>query len=72
MPTTVDYYLAPQSPWTYLGHERFARIAAAAGATGLSIFSEFFQVELIIPVFVEPTASAQIALAAWAGPAQLA
>ena len=33
MPTTVDYYLAPQSPWTYLGHERFARIAAAAGAT---------------------------------------
>jgi carboxymethylenebutenolidase len=33
MPLTVDYYLAPQSPWTYLGHERFARIAAAAGAT---------------------------------------
>ena len=21
---TVDYYLAPQSPWTYLGHQRFA------------------------------------------------
>ena len=31
--TTIDYYLAPVSPWTYLGHERFARIAAAAGAT---------------------------------------
>jgi 2-hydroxychromene-2-carboxylate isomerase len=30
--TTIDYYLAPQSPWTYLGHERFVRIAAAAGA----------------------------------------
>jgi len=30
---TIDYYLAPQSPWTYLGHERFARIASAAGAT---------------------------------------
>ena len=30
--TTIDYYLAPVSPWTYLGHERFARIAAAAGA----------------------------------------
>ena len=30
---TIDYYLAPQSPWTYLGHERFLRIAAAAGAT---------------------------------------
>lgn len=32
MTTTIDYYLAPQSPWTYLGHERLARIAAAAGA----------------------------------------
>ena len=29
----VDYYLAPQSPWTYLGHQRFADMAAAAGAT---------------------------------------
>ena len=33
MPTPIDYYLAPQSPWTYLGHERFTRIAADAGAT---------------------------------------
>ena len=33
MPTSIDYYLAPQSPWTYLGHERFMRIAAEAGAT---------------------------------------
>lgn len=33
MPTAIDYYLAPQSPWTYLGHERFVRIAATAGAT---------------------------------------
>lgn len=32
MPQTVDYYLAPQSPWTYLGHERFLRIAREAGA----------------------------------------
>lgn len=30
---TIDYYFAPQSPWTYLGHSRFAAIAAAAGAT---------------------------------------
>jgi 2-hydroxychromene-2-carboxylate isomerase len=29
----VDYYLAPQSPWTYLGHERFAAMAVQAGAT---------------------------------------
>jgi 2-hydroxychromene-2-carboxylate isomerase len=32
MPTTIDYYLAPQSPWTYLGHERFVRMASQAGA----------------------------------------
>lgn len=33
MPRFVDYYFTPQSPWTYLGHERFAAIAKAAGAT---------------------------------------
>jgi 2-hydroxychromene-2-carboxylate isomerase len=33
MALTVDYYFAPNSPWTYLGHERFAQIAKAAGAT---------------------------------------
>ncbi|MDP2007589.1 MAG: 2-hydroxychromene-2-carboxylate isomerase [Rubrivivax sp.] len=33
MPLTVDYYLSPQSPWTYLGHDRFVRMAEAAGAT---------------------------------------
>ena len=32
MSPTVDYYIAPQSPWTYLGHERFADMARAAGA----------------------------------------
>lgn len=30
MGLTVDYYFAPQSPWTYLGHQRFAEIAKAA------------------------------------------
>ncbi|AMM24482.1 2-hydroxychromene-2-carboxylate isomerase [Variovorax sp. PAMC 28711] len=29
---TIDYYFAPQSPWTYLGHARFAAIARTAGA----------------------------------------
>ena len=29
----IDYYFAPQSPYTYLGHERFRTIARAAGAT---------------------------------------
>jgi len=33
MSKTVDYYLASQSPWTYLGHLRFWDIARAAGAT---------------------------------------
>lgn len=33
MPLTVDYYFAPNSPWTYLGHQRFSEIAKAAGAT---------------------------------------
>ncbi len=32
MSLTVDYFLAPQSPWTYLGHQRFADMANAAGA----------------------------------------
>jgi len=32
MAVNIDYYFAPQSPWTYLGHERLRRIAAAAGA----------------------------------------
>ena len=33
MNATIDYYFAPQSPWTYFGHERFAAIARAANAT---------------------------------------
>ncbi len=32
MARTVDYYLAPQSPWTYLGHTRFQNIVQQAGA----------------------------------------
>ena len=33
MNTVVDYYFAPQSPWTYLGHARFSEMAARHGAT---------------------------------------
>lgn len=33
MSVTIDYYFAPQSPWTYLGHDRFVALARAAGAT---------------------------------------
>lgn len=32
MTVTVDYYFAPQSPWTYLGHARLAALAASHGA----------------------------------------
>jgi carboxymethylenebutenolidase len=32
MSLAVDYYFSPQSPWTYLGHDRFVAIAQAAGA----------------------------------------
>jgi 2-hydroxychromene-2-carboxylate isomerase len=32
MSKTIDYYFTPQSPWTYLGHARFAAMADAAGA----------------------------------------
>jgi len=27
----IDYYFAPQSPWAYLGHQRFSRIARQHG-----------------------------------------
>ena len=30
---TIDYYMSPGSPWTYLGHGRFETIAKKAGAT---------------------------------------
>ena len=32
MPTYIDYYFTPISPWAFLGSERFHAIAAKAGA----------------------------------------
>ena len=32
MPKTVDYYFATISPWMFLGHDRFVKIARDAGA----------------------------------------
>ena len=32
MASPIDYYFAPQSPWTYLGHQRLQDIARRAGA----------------------------------------
>ncbi len=31
MSRQVDYFFAPQSPWTYLGHQRFQQMVGAAG-----------------------------------------
>jgi 2-hydroxychromene-2-carboxylate isomerase len=33
MSKTVDYYLSPMSPWTYLGHARFSDMAQRHGAS---------------------------------------
>jgi len=33
MQKIADYYMAPSSPWTYLGHARFGEIARRNGAT---------------------------------------
>lgn len=32
MTSTIDYYFSPQSPWTYLGHDRLTDMAGRAGA----------------------------------------
>lgn len=44
MPTMIDYYFAAQSPWTYLGHARFVRLAQDAGATVRVLPADFGQV----------------------------
>ena len=44
MPRNIDYYFTPQSPWTYLGHERFDRIARGAGATVKVLPADFGKV----------------------------
>lgn len=33
MSLSVDYYFAPQSPWAYLGHQRFQTILQKSGAS---------------------------------------
>ncbi|MBL0087301.1 MAG: 2-hydroxychromene-2-carboxylate isomerase [Ideonella sp.] len=33
MRPTIEYFLVPNSPWTYLGHQRLRDIAALSGAT---------------------------------------
>lgn len=41
---TIDYYFTPQSPWTYLGHDRLARMVHAAGAAVRVLPADFGQV----------------------------
>jgi 2-hydroxychromene-2-carboxylate isomerase len=40
----IDYYFTPQSPWTYLGHARFAAMARAAGANVRVLPADFGRV----------------------------
>lgn len=41
---TIDYYFTPQSPWTYLGHDRFMRIARSAGAAVRVLPADYGQI----------------------------
>lgn len=41
---SIDYYFTPQSPWTYLGHQRFVRMAQQAGASVRVLPADFGQV----------------------------
>jgi 2-hydroxychromene-2-carboxylate isomerase len=42
--TIIDYYFAPQSPWTYLGHARLSAIAHAARAEVRVLPADFGQI----------------------------
>ena len=44
MNKTIDYYFAAQSPWTYLGHARFAALAQAAHAVVRVLPADFGKV----------------------------
>ena len=44
MTKPIDYYFTPQSPWTYLGHERFARMARVAGRAVRMLPTDFGKV----------------------------
>lgn len=44
MSAMIDYYFTPQSPWTYLGHARFAKMVRQAGATVRVLPTDFGKV----------------------------
>jgi 2-hydroxychromene-2-carboxylate isomerase len=41
---SIDYYFTPQSPWTYLGHARFATLAREVGANVRVLPADFGRV----------------------------
>lgn len=41
---SIDYYFTPQSPWTYLGHQRLVRMAEEGGADVRVLPADFGQV----------------------------
>ena len=41
MSATVDYYFAPQSPWTFLGHERFVQMLRMTGSSARVLPADF-------------------------------
>ena len=44
MNKTIDYYFAPQSPWTYLGHARLLAMAETAQVTVRVLPADFGQI----------------------------
>ena len=51
--STIDYYFTPQSPWTYLGHQRFVTMAREAGASVRVLpvdFSKIFPISGGLPL----------------------
>ena len=44
MSRTIDYYFPPQSPWAYLGHARFVKLAQASGRTVRVLPADFGKV----------------------------
>ncbi len=57
MSKQVEYFMAPQSPWTYLGHQRFVAIARQQGASILlkpADIAKVFSVTGGVPVAQRP------------------
>lgn len=74
MAQTIEYFLSPVSPWTYLGHERFLAIAARHGAEvkarPMALGAKIFPVSGGLPLAQRPAqrqAYRLVELARWSG-----